>query len=108
MSAQEAIADVYLRARGLGKRFGGFRAVEGVDLDLDRGRVTAMIGPNGAGKSTVINVLSGALLPTTGQVWVGEQRVDGWHAHEIAALGVARTFQTPKLFEDMTTLETVM
>ena len=67
-----------------------------------------MIGPNGAGKSTCINLLDGALLPTAGEVLIHGVRVDGRRAHEIAALGVARTFQTPKLFGEMSAVETVM
>jgi len=103
-ATQEPIVEV----RGLTKRFGAFTAVDGVDFGLATGRITAMIGPNGAGKSTCINLLDGALLPTAGEVYIHGVRVDGRHAHEIAALGVARTFQTPKLFGEMTAVETVM
>jgi ABC-type branched-subunit amino acid transport system ATPase component len=97
-----------IQVQGLTKRFGQFTALEGVDLELLPGQITAMIGPNGAGKSTCINLLDGALLPTSGEVRVRGVRVDGRQAHEIAALGVARTFQTPKHFGEMTALETVM
>ena len=97
-----------LVARGLTKRFGAFQAVADVDLELVPGRVTALIGPNGAGKSTIISMLSGLLLPTRGEVIFREGRIDGSHAHEIARMGLARTFQTPKLFEGMTVLETSM
>jgi len=97
-----------LIARGLTKRFGGFTAVNGIDLDLVPGRITAMIGPNGAGKSTCINLLDGALLRTGGEVHIGGYRIDGRPSEEIASLGLARTFQTPKLFGDMSVVETVM
>jgi len=103
-----ADAEPILTVRGLTKRFGGFTAVNDVDLDLVPGRITAMIGPNGAGKSTCINLLDGALLPTAGEVHLRDVRIDGSAAHEIAALGVARTFQTPKIFGAMPALETVM
>ena len=101
-------AEPVVTVRGLTKRFGGFTAVDGLDIELYPGRITAMIGPNGAGKSTCVNLLDGALLPTGGEVHVRGIRVDGRAAHEIAMLGVARTFQTPKLFGEMPALETVM
>jgi branched-chain amino acid transport system ATP-binding protein len=97
-----------LTATGLTKRFGGFMAVEDVGFALAPGVVTAMIGPNGAGKSTVINLLSGVLLPTRGEIVLHGRRVDGSHPHEIARRGLARTFQTPKLFEGMTVLESAL
>jgi branched-chain amino acid transport system ATP-binding protein len=97
-----------MRADGLTKRFAGVTAVDGVDLAVTAGRITAMIGPNGAGKSTMINMLSGALLPTAGQIFIGDVGVVGLHSHEFARLGLARTFQTPKLFDGLTSLETVM
>jgi len=102
--SREAIVEI----EGLTKRFGAFTAVDGIDFDLVPGRITAMIGPNGAGKSTCINLLDGALLPSAGEVRMRGSRIDGRHAHEIASLGVARTFQTPKLFGEMGALETVM
>jgi ABC-type branched-subunit amino acid transport system ATPase component len=109
MSAAAAVVtEPILEVEGLTKRFGGFTAVDGVDLELVPGRITAMIGPNGAGKSTCINLLDGALLPTAGTVRIHGIRVDGRPAHQIATRGVARTFQTPKIFGEMTALETVM
>jgi ABC-type branched-subunit amino acid transport system ATPase component len=101
-------AEPILVARSLTKKFGGFTAVEDVDFDILPGRVTALIGPNGAGKSTVINLLSGTLLATAGTITLRGRRIDGSHAYEIARLGLGRTFQTPKLFAGMTTLETTM
>jgi branched-chain amino acid transport system ATP-binding protein len=97
-----------MEAKGLRKRFAGVSAVDGVDLAVMPGTITAMIGPNGAGKSTMINMLSGALLPTSGHILIGGEQVTGLHSHEFANLGLARTFQTPKLFEGLTTLETIM
>ena len=109
MSAATATAtEPILVARGLTKKFGGFTAVEDVDFEILPGRVTALIGPNGAGKSTVINLLSGTLLATAGTITVRGRRIDGSHAYEIARLGLGRTFQTPKLFAGLTTLETTM
>ena len=93
---------------GLTKRFGSLAAVSDVLFALRPGYVTAMIGPNGAGKSTVINMLSGTLVPTSGAVGIMGRPIVGLGQQQIAALGLARTFQTPRLFEGMTLLETVM
>ncbi len=93
---------------GLTKRFGNLIAVNGVSFSLRPGYITAMIGPNGAGKSTVINMLSGTLLPSDGAVGIMGRPVVGLEAREVALLGLARTHQTPRLFEGMTLLETVM
>ena len=93
---------------GLTKRFGGFTAVNDVSFTLRPGYVTALIGPNGAGKSTVINMLSGALLPTEGSIGIMGRPTAGLEPRQIAQLGLARTFQTPRLFEGMMLLETVM
>ena len=93
---------------GLGRSFGSLRALSGVDLSLEPGRITAMVGPNGAGKSTFINLLSGAFLPSAGEIHLDGVRIDGLPADDIARLGIARTFQTPRLFQGLSTLETVM
>jgi branched-chain amino acid transport system permease protein len=93
---------------GLTKRFGGFTAVDDLSFSLRPGNVTALIGPNGAGKSTVINMLSGSLLPSDGAVGIMGRPLAGLEPRQVARLGLARTFQTPRLFEGMTLLETVM
>jgi ABC-type branched-subunit amino acid transport system ATPase component len=93
---------------GLTKRFGNLIAVNGVSFSLRPGYITAMIGPNGAGKSTVINMLAGTLLPSDGAVGIMGHPVVGLRSKDIAQLGLARTFQTPRLFDGMTVLETVM
>lgn len=104
----DAAADPLLVVSGLTKRFGGFKAVDGVDLALRPGTITAMVGPNGAGKSTLINLVAGALVPSGGRITLRGQRLDGLHANEVARLGLARTFQTPKAFGGLTAVETVM
>jgi ABC-type branched-subunit amino acid transport system ATPase component len=93
---------------GLTKRFGSLVAVDGVDLELRPGVITAVIGPNGAGKSTLIGMLSGLLLPSEGEIRLAGQPIQGLHCHDIAAMGVARTFQTPRLFPGLTAVENVM
>lgn len=97
-----------LHADGLVKRFGGVTAVDDVSLDLNAGEVLAVIGPNGAGKSTLVNLLSGNLAPTSGTVAIGGEDVTKLRAHEVAKHGLARTFQTPALFEEMDVAATVM
>jgi branched-chain amino acid transport system permease protein len=93
---------------GLSRSFGSLRALSGVDLTLEPGKITAMVGPNGAGKSTFINLLAGAFLPTSGEIRLDGVRIDGLPADDIARLGIARTFQTPRLFQGLSALETVM
>jgi ABC-type branched-subunit amino acid transport system ATPase component/branched-subunit amino acid ABC-type transport system permease component len=93
---------------GLSRSFGSLRALNGVDVTLEPGTITAMVGPNGAGKSTFINLLSGAFLPTGGEIRLDGVRIDGLPAADIARLGIARTFQTPRLFQGLTAVESVM
>jgi branched-chain amino acid transport system permease protein len=100
---------VLLRARGLGKRFGGLPAVVDVDLDVDAREVLALIGPNGAGKSTVLGLLSGTIAPTS----VGSIRLDGVELtgcapHRIRRHGMATVQQTPRLFPRLSVLDNVM
>lgn len=108
MSAATERGLVTISTRALSKEFGSLRAVNELDLEIDTGAITALIGPNGAGKSTVINLISGLLLPSSGEVLFGGHSIAGMHPREIASLGVARTFQTPRLFEGFTALENVM
>jgi urea ABC transporter ATP-binding protein UrtD len=94
-----------LEATGVVKRFGGLVAVDGVDLRVEKGEVRCIIGPNGAGKTTLFNVLTGDLKPTRGRVLLEGQEVHGLPVHRIARLGVARKFQIPAVFHDLTVLE---
>jgi branched-chain amino acid transport system ATP-binding protein len=97
-----------LRTQNLGIDFGGLRAVDSVDLAITRGSVTAIIGPNGAGKSTLFNLLNGFRRPSTGKVLLEDQEITGWPPHRVAQLGVARTFQTTRLFATASVLENVL
>jgi ABC-type branched-subunit amino acid transport system ATPase component len=107
-AAPAQVNGAVVEARGLVKRFGGFTAVNDVDVSVPAGHITAMIGPNGAGKSTVINLLGGALVPTRGSITIRGSSTSGHGPHHLARLGLVRTFQTPKLFEGLTTLESMM
>jgi len=93
---------------GLAKRFGGIRAVQDVSFELWPREIVALIGPNGAGKSTVINMLSGIFAPTAGMVRLGGAALAGLRPEEIARQGLARTFQTPRTFGNLTVVESVM
>jgi branched-chain amino acid transport system ATP-binding protein len=98
-------AEPLLSIRGVKKRFGGLRALDGVSLEVRRGSITGLIGPNGAGKTTLFDVVSGLLSPDAGQIRLGAHRLDGRPAHEIARLGVARTFQIPRPLARLSVLE---
>jgi ABC-type branched-subunit amino acid transport system ATPase component len=109
MTAAPQEVETLISTSELTKRFGSLAAVAGVDLDVHAGRVTALIGPNGAGKSTLVNLLSGLTLPTTGGIRFRGEPVTGMHAWQLAQLGIARTFQTPRLFDGgLTAVEVIM
>jgi len=87
-----------LEARGVSVRFGGLVAVDSVSAAFAAGELVGIIGPNGAGKTTFFNALSGVQLPTGGELFADGRRLTGAAPHRFAALGVARTFQTPRVF----------
>ncbi|TAK44809.1 MAG: ATP-binding cassette domain-containing protein, partial [Betaproteobacteria bacterium] len=93
--------EALLSARGVVVRFGGLVAVDGVDLDAGAGEFVGVIGPNGAGKTTFFHTLSGVIVPTAGKLMIGGDDLTGRAPHEFARHGVARTFQTPRVFRDM-------
>lgn len=97
-----------LEVRGLTIRFGGLVAVSEVDLALNPSEVLCIIGPNGAGKSTLFNMISGIYRPSAGTVHLDGRDITGWPAHRIAAAGVARTFQSSRLFNDLTLIDNVV
>jgi branched-chain amino acid transport system ATP-binding protein len=96
-----------LQARGLGKQFRGFHAVDGVDLDIAQGSVHALVGPNGAGKTTLFNLLTGFLRPTSGRITLDGQDITGLTPDRVARRGVARSFQITTLFPQVTAREHV-
>jgi branched-chain amino acid transport system ATP-binding protein len=97
-----------LETRDLTISFGGLVAVDGVDLALARSEILCIIGPNGAGKSTVFNLISGIYRPTRGGVLLDGADITGLPVHRIAAMGVARTFQSSRLFNDLTLIDNVV
>ena len=97
-----------LRTEGLTKAWGGFVANDDIALALPTGARQALIGPNGAGKTTLVNLLTGVLAPTRGEVFLGDARVTRLTQHERVKRGVARTFQINTLFAGLTVLESVM
>ena len=107
MTARPSLPDI-LVARGLRKSFGGLEAVAGMDLDLPRGQITGLIGPNGAGKTTLLNLISGVERPTAGAVALDARDVTGKPPHELARLGLVRTFQICRDLGRLTVLENML
>ena len=97
-----------LSVRNVNKRFGGLKALDDVNLEIEAGTVHAIIGPNGAGKSTLLNCFIGRLEPDTGTVTFDGQSLLGIQPHEINQMGVSRVFQTPEIFAELTLIENVM
>ena len=97
-----------LEVRGARKRFGGLVAVDGADLTVRRGSITALIGPNGSGKTTLFNLVTGGMRPDAGEIRFAGRRVDGLPPWRRAHLGMGRTFQVTRLFGSLSVLENVV
>jgi branched-chain amino acid transport system ATP-binding protein len=97
-----------LEVHDVNKRFGGLQALNNVNLSVEEGSVHAIIGPNGAGKSTLLNCFVGRLTPDTGTVMFADRSLLGIQPHEINQIGVARVFQTPEIFNDLSLIDNVM
>jgi len=102
------MSSIVLHIDKVHKTFAGLNALSDVTLDIRKGETHAIIGPNGAGKSTLLNVCIGRLEPSAGQVLFEGTELTGRQPHEINQLGVARVFQTPEIFADLTVAENVM
>ena len=96
-----------LRGTHVAKSFEGIIALAGVDLDVQAGEIVGLIGPNGSGKTTLLNVMSGVYEPTAGEIVFHDQQIGGRKAHQVADLGLARTFQNIRLFSQLTVRENV-
>jgi branched-chain amino acid transport system ATP-binding protein len=107
-SAASTTAQPALRAVGLSKSFGAFRANDGIDLSLPGGARHALIGPNGAGKTTLVNLLTGRLGPSEGDVFLDAERVTSLPEHARVARGMTRTFQISALFDGLSVFESLL
>ena len=106
-NTQAPSAGPLLKVEGLSKNFGGLRAVNNMELELNPGDLAGLIGPNGAGKTTVFNLITGVYVPTSGKITFNEQDIGGLAPHVINPMGIARTFQNIRLFPSLTVLENV-
>jgi branched-chain amino acid transport system ATP-binding protein len=97
-----------LSVGGVSRTFGATRAVDNVSFEVKRGEVLGLIGPNGAGKSTLFNLIAGVMPPTSGQIILDGVVVTGWKPHAMARAGLARTFQIPKPYRQLSVVENVM
>ena len=102
------LGSTMIQVHDLHKHFGGFRAVDGASLTIEKGSITGLIGPNGAGKSTLFNVIAGVLKPTAGRVTMADEDITGLPPHELFHKGLLRTFQLAHEFSSMTVRENLM
>src|SRR6185437_10912704 len=107
-AAETAAMSALLEIRNVSRSFGSARAVDGVSFEVQQGELLGLIGPNGAGKSTLFNLVAGVLSPTSGEILLDGRSVTGWKPHAIARTGVARTFQIPKPYRQLSVVENVM
>jgi branched-chain amino acid transport system ATP-binding protein len=96
-----------LRIDKMSHDFGGLRAVNNYDLNVEPGQIRGLIGPNGAGKTTIFNLITGIYKPTEGNIYLENERITGLEPHRIAGMGIGRTFQNLQLWRHMTVLEHV-
>jgi len=97
-----------LEGEGVTKYFGGLAAVSNVDFHVDQGEIVGLIGPNGAGKTTLFNLISAAFVPKPGVIRFNGETITGLKPHQICRMGVARTFQSVRVFANMPVLENVL
>ena len=102
------MAERLLELQDVSLAFGGLKCVSGLDLHVDEGEIVSVIGPNGAGKTTLFNLITGIYSPDTGDIRLDGESIVGLQPHAITRLGIARTFQTLRLFLNMTVKENVM
>ena len=102
------MTDKILSVKDLSINFGGLKALDNVSFDIGRKEILGLLGPNGAGKTTCFNMISGVYKPTSGEIYLNGKRTDGMSPHQMAALGVGRTFQVVKPFSGLTVEENVI
>ena len=98
----------FLEVDQVHKYFGGIPALQGVSLKVEKGKIHGVIGPNGAGKTTMFNVINGVYTPNEGRVIFKDRRITGLKPNKIASLGIGRTFQVARVFNEMTLMENMM
>ncbi len=99
---------ILLEVSGMTKQFGGLRAVDSLDLSIEKGQIFGLIGPNGAGKSTAFNCIAGAFAPTAGVITFNNEKINGQKPWDLCKKGLARTFQIVKPFASKSVLYNVM
>jgi ABC-type branched-subunit amino acid transport system ATPase component len=97
-----------LEIQALSRQFGGLLAVSGLDLVLKEGEILSIIGPNGAGKTTLFNLIAGQIRPTAGRIAFAGRDISGWPPHAVAKTGIARTFQSTRLFGELSVIENLL
>ena len=102
------MSDKLLDLRGVSMAFGGLKVIDGLDIHIDEGEIVSVIGPNGAGKTTLFNLVTGVYQPTEGDIVFAGSSIKGLEPHKITRRGIARTFQTLRLFLNMSVRENVM
>ena len=102
------IGGVMMEMKNITLRFGGVAAITDISFDIREGEIRAIIGPNGAGKSSMLNVISGFYVPQEGEVWFHGEKRKPMKPYQVAAQGIARTFQNIALFEGMSVLDNIM
>lgn len=107
-SATDGQTSVQLEVRNLSKRFGGVQAVSDVSFQVKKGQIKALVGPNGAGKTTLFNLITRTFPATSGEVIFEKQNISSYGPDRITSLGIARTFQHPRLFTSMSIEENIM
>ena len=102
------MSEKLLDLQGVSMSFGGLKVIDSLDLHVDEGEIVSVIGPNGAGKTTLFNLVTGVYEPTGGDIVFAGSSIKGLEPHQITRRGIARTFQTLRLFLNMTVRENVM
>ena len=100
------MAEKLLDLQGVSMAFGGLTVIDSLDLHVDEGEIVSVIGPNGAGKTTLFNLVTGVYEPTGGDILFAGESIKGLEPHKITRRGIARTFQTLRLFLNMTCART--
>ncbi len=107
-NAQTNSSNIILEAKNLTMQFGGLKAVDQFSFSIEKGQLAGLIGPNGAGKTTAFNMLTGVYMPTSGEVILNGEILNGKKPFQISHKGLTRTFQNIRLFKDLTVLENVL